>query len=104
MLAADMLRAARARIADPKNWTQGALARDSNGREAPEASEKAVCWCARGAYYAEDFSSFYGGEEMLDLAAMELFDSYVENVNDYRQHSDVLALYDRAIELAEQAQ
>lgn len=103
MLAADLLRAARARIFDPERWTQGALARDAMGNLIAETDSRAKCWCARGAYYAEDPLSSHGGEKFLNEAADEK-GTFVERINDRGRHADVMDLYDRAIELAEQAQ
>lgn len=44
---------AAGRIARPGAWTQGAMARDKEGRPVSPASSFAVCWCAVGAVMAE---------------------------------------------------
>lgn len=45
------LLAARTLIADPGDWTKGALARDEFGREVFATSPAACQWCAEGALY-----------------------------------------------------
>lgn len=45
----ETLTAARAIIADPATWTQGALARDASGNAVSIRSTSAVCFCAGGA-------------------------------------------------------
>jgi hypothetical protein len=45
----ETLTAARAIIADPAKWTQGAVARDAAGRSLTLHSTDAVCYCADGA-------------------------------------------------------
>ena len=101
MSSADILRAARARIADPKNWTQRHFARDAYGLPVMGSSADAVCWCAEGALQAEGRS--YASAELLilDQAAHELTNEFAAWVNDHDGHSAVLKIYDRAIELAE---
>jgi hypothetical protein len=45
----ETLSAARAIIADPSNWTQGAFARDAFDHPVKLRSTSAVCFCADGA-------------------------------------------------------
>lgn len=49
MDALSVLRGARALIATPDKWTQGAYARDAEGGERLPMDDHAVCWCAFGA-------------------------------------------------------
>jgi hypothetical protein len=101
---AEILKAARARIADPKNWTQEHYARTDKGRPVGSNEAGAVCWCAIGALNAELGANASGEEsafKMLWNASGELFRMGPHMVNDDLGHSAVLKIYDRAIELAE---
>ena len=105
---ASILRAARARIADPKNWTTEFEARDVSGREVNAGSRSARCWCALGSLRAEchaqrkDMDFARDLAETLREATNELFNCRLVAVaNDHYGHSAVLKIYDRAIELAE---
>lgn len=92
------LQQARALIADPEHWTRFEFARDANGTAVTSSDPRAVCWCARGAV-----SVVGGGVAELDaltLAADVRFGTVITQVNDYRDHDDVLRMFDTAIEKA----
>lgn len=101
MASADILRAARARIEDPKNWTQGAYARDAQGRGTRGKAREAVCWCAYGALAASGGNELGSDGFLLESAAEELFDADVVDVNDKQGHAAVLQVFDAAIAAAE---
>ena len=104
---------ARARIADPARWTQGAYARDAEGRQALPKSQDAVRWCALGALEAE--LPYRVVDRILDIpldlryldAVQRLEESIlaedwatpanVPGLNDGAGHEAVLAAYDEAI-------
>ena len=44
----DILKAARATLANPENWTKGCYARDAAGNMCKPYSPNAVKWCAIG--------------------------------------------------------
>lgn len=52
MKTSEILKAAKAKIADPANWIKGDSARNRDGWSVPAASDSAVCWCAIGAIWA----------------------------------------------------
>jgi hypothetical protein len=113
---AEILRAARKRICRSSRWTQGWFARErQRGKTCSATDPKARCWCAVGALQAElgvrralviapgDFGE---AGRFLMAASEGLSDNrFPEGLNDRGQrsvaHRKVLALYDRAIELAE---
>ena len=101
MTSADILRAARARIADPKNWTTNHFAKTRSGMHVFGDSPYAVCWCAIGALQAEGKGYCTAEGDLLHSASRELFGSDPEWINDNGDHPAVLRIYDRAIELAE---
>jgi hypothetical protein len=90
----DLLIKARNLIRAKSRWTQGALARDKNGKECGSSSPKAVCWCAEGA-----LSHFNRGR--LSVPALIALDGYVPSsvadFNDKSTHKDVIALFNKAI-------
>lgn len=98
----EILRGARGKISEPRHWAQGDFARDIEGNPVSFASSDAVCWCARGAIYATDEFDSWGAIQLLRRAIEEQTgDPAVARFNDTHGHTDVLAVFDRAIELAE---
>lgn len=100
MSAADNLRRARAVIATPATWTQGALARDRNGAVADVHGQRAESFCAIGALCREGVRPCDVERDLLQQALPDGADD-LEQFNDVHEHADVLALYDCAIALAE---
>jgi hypothetical protein len=105
---ADILRAARERIATPERWNQGWFAADAAGREVSSVSPIACSWCALGAVYATSGGARGADVEALLIAALpaECSAGDVGYFNDLpaTTHADVLALFDRAIAAAEAGQ
>lgn len=108
----DLLRAAKKRIEDPAHWCTGYYAKDADGRSTTTSTLDACQWCAKGAVMAESYLRQIRGdiaELLLDRAASVLYgdldaDTYagVVFVNDQlREHSAVMKVYDRAIEMGE---
>lgn len=107
MTAPDILRAARALIAEPASWTQHTSARNRTGAPTHPRYAGAVCWCAIGAVVAVT------PNRRKQLAALRLlgqpaatgeFFLSVWNDSPERTHAEVLAAFDRAIVLAEAQQ
>lgn len=101
MGSSDTLRAAKARISDPHRWVRGALACDQNGKPTEPRYDDACRWCAYGAMYAENADPL--SIKALEDAAHSVFGEPPEDVNDCLTHSDVMEMFDRAIQIAEQA-
>ena len=100
---AEVLRAARALIETPERWCRGAWARSAHRRPVLEASAKACSFCALGAVNRVAPSWNLRGQAHGALFhSLPKFPS-VHQFNDARSttHADILALYDRAIALAE---
>jgi hypothetical protein len=106
--------AARAKIADPANWTQHVLARDANGDDKPsdhpfanyihwegiDGRDSQACqWCAVGAVQAVTTEDIEATVILaLCKAARQLHKAdNIANVNDELGHGAVLACFDRAI-------
>lgn len=105
----ELLIEARALIADPKHWTQGAYARDEQGRNVSEHSSRAVCYCSVGALLcAVRTDACYGSgnnyvkaRNYLNGAARALGSSGIMVLNDSSTHEVVLVAFDVAIKGAE---
>lgn len=128
MKTVELLKAGRALIADPKNWTKGAYARDSNevspegaryGIHVNAAQPSAVCWCSAGAlkHFTQSWDEDYGPSPIRHMERMECY-AYkcllntvkentpycsVESFNDseHTTHAKVLEIWDLAIARAE---
>lgn len=100
MTAAEALRAAKAKIEDPGYWCKYYYARDADGKPTESFDQKACSWCALGAVLSigADFHIFH----YLHKAAKEYGCISADVLNDHSTHAQVMKMYDRAIELAEE--
>lgn len=106
MTPAEILRAAKEKISDPARWCQGSSARNSLGYPVNSDNSRAAAWCAQGAVAAAGDSALtvHAAMSFLNCAAGELMPGYhPSGVNDLRGHADVMAMFDRAIALAEES-
>src|SRR5688572_10298811 len=103
MTPASVLREAKALIAQPSQWCQGWWARDAKGGSTGWRSQDASRFCALGALSKAAGDFFPVPEsDYLRRASLELYGTdVIDQVNDLREHQDILQMYDRAIELAE---
>lgn len=99
--ALQLLEEGKATIQDPKRWTQGAFARDKENEKVSSHNPTAVCWCSLGALNRiEDSGEYRQAVRLLCKAAgMEVAD-----FNDSATHEEVIAMWDKAIELAKEEQ
>lgn len=94
----EILKAARARIADPQNWCQGWFAHDERGQSLDYNDPEACSWCAVGALRREGERWNRGAYKALWAQLPAGYDHVSDYNDDYGvTHADVLALYDRAI-------
>ena len=98
---ADLLRRARAKIATPKTWTQGALSRDALGEHIHPFSDRATCFCMTGATAAVAHSLEWNAADwsLENVIPGNSVEDSLEGFNDAltTTHADVLACFDRAI-------
>lgn len=94
MTVKEVMIAARAKIADEKNWTTKAFARDTNGDSVPSSDQDAVCWCAIGAILSVlppgavfEFDDLWKPLDNLALGSMV-------TLNDERTHTEVMSVFD----------
>lgn len=105
---------ARGLVKESATWTQAAMARDAKGEVCDPLDKRATCWCTVGAVRRAVFDlgmrpagpDTYrapGEEEALALLEMSIPPEYmtVLNYNDRVGHYSTVALFNKAIELAE---
>jgi hypothetical protein len=101
----DNLKAARQLISNKDNWTTGWFARDFNGSRVHGAHKlTAISFCSIGAINKVT-NNTCGIQTMIEFEIKYLFRAidYKCNVtyyNDTHTHEEVLAMFDKAIELA----
>lgn len=100
MKTSEILIAAKALIDTPEKWTRGSFARDSENYHVDFYSKDAVCYCSLGALYKSQ-----QGIHSLEaaLAKRHLWYAAGESIaeyNDTHTHPEVMAVWDKAIELA----
>lgn len=100
MASVEILKAARAKIADPRHWVQNISAVDADGLEVDASSKSACAWCAIGALESEgcrlDELQLLG-----DIADKHFGVMGAWTVNDSIGHEAVMRLYDLAIAAVE---
>lgn len=107
-----ILQAGKALIADPTNHAKGGFAFDKHGAHVDPTSELACSFCSVGALMKVLGVSpelghpahFWMIRDYLDNAAYDLFKSLTVEVNDCRTHSEVMSVWDRAIEASKGVQ
>lgn len=104
----ELLRAAKAKIEDPKRWTKGDTALDSRGERVGARDATACCWCSMGALSAAGAIVPTGDDPatcMLRRCIMprKPYGASLVEFNDApaTTHADVMALFERAIAMAE---
>ena len=109
MKPSELLTKAKAVIADPKHWAQGFYAKDAKGQTLLPCNPDAVCWCSVGALekvaYEEDtYSTRFAATKCLFEVSAEYGYSGITDFNDNSSHKAVMKAWDRAIELAKEAE
>ena len=100
-----LLKDARNLIAKRENWTQDDFAKTADGNGVYSKSDEAVCWCSLGALTKS--SPPDEDKQIKNLAKLllsEAMDSPITTFNDSHTHEEVLAAWDKAIELAKAAE
>ena len=97
----EILKQARARIAEANRWTKGAFARSFDGVDVHPDSDLACMWCLDGALMqaANGLSTPYYSAFSAIQAAVR-YNPISFNDDPKTTHADVLNALDRAIELA----
>ena len=100
-----VLREAKAKIAEPGAWAQGFLAYSECGDVVDPYDPQATCWCALGAASAVACPApvLSAAGAALNQAARKRWGMSVVHFNDHPDttHEMVLSAYDNAIALAE---
>lgn len=104
MNAVEILKAAKVKIENPADWTQGDFARDKEGRGLGNGYDsRAVCFCTLGAIEAVTGSDFFRAYDAYDAIDKAASAAGAANYNDNHTHTEVLELFDKAIKLAQAA-
>lgn len=101
--AVEVLKKAKALIADPEHWCQGVMAKNDFGSEVYPDDLDACRWCAEGGMRAvQPFGthSFTSAWDLLKEAAAEVGYMSPVSLNDEANHPTVMKMFDRAIALA----
>lgn len=100
----EIVKAAKTKLANPKAWIKGSLARDKSGRQVNPVSPDAVCWCLIGAMHSVNTGSPSGcvvGTEAYDAIRVSTPNHWpwLQEFNDCEgtTHADVIETLDRAI-------
>jgi hypothetical protein len=83
-------------ISDPKRWTTGAYARNTSGVYTSPVNDNAVCFCALGAMDAVES----GSRAFNALYEAAYQHGGITHINDVSGHHSVMAMFDRAVEIA----
>lgn len=111
--AKEILQKARKLITEPGSWIQGHYAQDANGKLVDEESEDATCYCSSGALSAAACPRGQTEQELVEsqpyrYRARATLEAYMDgnviafNDREGRTHEQVLAAFDKAIELVEE--
>ncbi|MGI9449346.1 MAG: DUF6197 family protein [Geminicoccaceae bacterium] len=102
----EILIAAKAKIEDPERWCQGWFARDIAGHPIGSRNPGACKWCSLGAIRVVWGPLSYESKVLQTLAVAALDQGFQlpEDLNDNTDHPTVMKMFDRAIELAGEAE
>lgn len=105
MKLSEFMRAAKEKISTPQTWCQESYALDLFGCAAEPEDKKAVRWCSAGAI--ESLRTKDPFNDLLRYQARELLRKAMGNrsiafFNDRSTHEEVMAVWDRAIQMAEE--
>ena len=107
-LASQILTNAMELLSDPIRWTQGCLARDSQGQGLSDSlSPRAVSFCVVGAIYRSAYRAGAHGATGYDMAILAMKRAINSegigywNDKGQRRHSEVMEMFRNAIKIAE---
>jgi hypothetical protein len=103
MTVIEILQAAKAKIENPENWTTGYYAKDAAGEQVDAADATATCFCALGAVEVVTGTVHLGRAwpRKVENFLKEAAGGWVPDFNDAHPHTEVLGVFDKAIQLAQ---
>lgn len=107
----DLLTEAQKLISDPAHWTRGTYARNAEGEPCTSLAPEAICFCSLGAtrrafhnaFPDPDMNNFRilsQAENFLALGSGSVQNIVTVNDSTNYSHADVMAVWDKAKELA----
>lgn len=100
-----LLQDARNLISKPENWTQDDFAKTADGSGTYSCSDEAVCWCSLGALIkVSPPDENNQTKKPAKLALRKAMGGAIAIFNDAHTHAEVIAAWDKAIELAKEEQ
>lgn len=103
----EVLKKAREIIAKEENWAQHVFAANEKGESVPDYSSDACKFCSLGAiskavgsddeYHITNFVTYTNAKRLL----MSAIDEHIAVFNDTHTHEEVIAAFDKAIEIGE---
>lgn len=97
MTTLEILRAARALIAQPGKHCTGHAAADAEGNEVAATAPEARSWCSYGALECLSPFAWHGAASELSITARDLHGKPPSTVNDTTDLPTVLAMFDATI-------
>lgn len=94
---ADVLKAARALIEKPENWTQGAMSRNADGSGHWWDAEGATCFCLMGAIARAAARRGSRAQGAIVAIRSVIGSHLIAAYNDIHTHDEIIAALDRAI-------
>lgn len=101
MKISDQLKAAKAIIASPSKWLQGAYAKDANGFACRGDNPQATCFCSLGALQAVNNCYSDAPSQPAISVLKQFMGGDVPEFNDSATHEQVMEAFDKAIAAAE---
>jgi hypothetical protein len=102
MKVSQQLKAAKAIIASPSKWLQGAYAKDADGFYMRGNNTNAVCFCSLGALQAVNQTDSDAPSQPAIAVLKQFMGGDVPEFNDSATHEQVLEAFDKAIAAAEE--
>ena len=100
MKPSEMIKACKAKISTPAQWTTSSFARTKDGFPVMPRSKEAVCFCSLGAI--ENVYLFNSLPYRIVKSRLEVaLDGRITAFNDTHTHEEVMSVWDKAIATAE---
>jgi len=97
----ELLTKAQSLISDPSHWTKGTFARNKDGEPRMDDEADATCWCSMGALRKVTSAGITQEYPRAIIILSQAADEHIVKFNDSHTHAEVMAVWDKARDLAE---